>query len=115
MYIPNNKLVLRLSSGKNDAYGQPTPGRRVTERCCFVKMDVSDEKTSVRADSSASRGNAHEKTIDAMFLLGPKTQANMHDIIEFEGVKIKIMSKSPRYDLNGRLDHHEVTGTIWVE
>lgn len=115
MYLPNSKMTLKLSSGKTDAYAQPTPGRTVTEPCCIVKLTNVDKKTSVRADSSASRGDAEESLVDATILAGPKTACNVHDIITVQGYKIKVNGKESRFDMNGKLDHFELTGMIWVE
>lgn len=115
MYLPNSKLTLKLASGKTDVYAQPIPGRTITEPCCIVSIQNVDKKTSVRADSSASRGAAEESVVDATLLLGPKTQANLLDIITVAGYKIKITGKASRFDLSGKLDHFEVTGMIWVD
>lgn len=113
MFIPNQKCRIQLSSGKTDVHGQPLPGRYVTEGCSVVKLVVTNEKSSVRADSSASRGNAMENEANSVILLAAKTQARIDDIIEVAGHKLRIMGRQPRYDVTGRLDHIEINATMW--
>lgn len=113
MFRPNQKCRIQLASGKNDVHGQPTPGRYVTEGCSIVKIDVTNEKSSVRADSSASRGNAMESEAVSVILLTRTTQAKANDIVEVAGYKLRVMGRQPRYDVNGRLDHIEISATMW--
>ncbi|MFK3740964.1 hypothetical protein [Massilia sp. TN1-12] len=115
MFKPNLRCRIQLSSGENDVYGQPIPGRFVNERCAVVKLEISNEKTSVRADSSASRGNAIEEEVVSIILLTNKTKAEKDDIIEVSGVKLRIAARHPRFDVTGRLDHYEIRATMWAE
>jgi len=115
MFRPNQTCRIQLSSGQTDVYGQPLPGRYVTERCAVVKLEISNEKTSVRADSSATRGNALEPLVASVILLPKTTQAKKDGIIEIAGVKLRIMLRHPRYDVSGQLDHYEIHATMWSE
>lgn len=115
MFRPNLNCRIQLASGKNDVHGQPIPGRFVRERCAVVKLIISNEKSSVRADSSASRGNAMEEEAVSVILLQTITQAKIDDIIEVSGVKLRIVGRQPRYDVNGRLDHYEIHATMWSQ
>lgn len=115
MFRPNINCRIQLASGKNDVRGQPIPGRLVTERCAIVRLVVSNQKSSVRADSSASRGNALEMEADSKLLLQSITQAKIDDIIIVDGYKLRIMSMEPRHDVSGRLDHFEITATMWSQ
>lgn len=112
MFKPNQKCRIQLSAG-NDVYGQPKPGVLVTEGCSIVRLMIRNEKSSVRADSSASRGNARELQADAVILLTTSTKAKIDDVIEIGGAKFKISGSFPRHDVNGRLDHIEVHAMIW--
>lgn len=112
MFLPNLKCRIQKSASK-DVYAQSRPGRYVTERCAIVKLVVVSDKTSVRADSSASRGNSREVEISSVILLEATTQANIDDILEVAGARLQITGKSPRYDVAGRLDHYEITAQIW--
>lgn len=113
MFRPNLPCRIQLSSGKNDVYAQPIPGSQVSERCAVVKLIISNEKSSVRADSSASRGNAMEEEAMSVILLQSTTKANIDDIVEVSGVKLRIKAKHARYDVSGRLDHYEIQATFW--
>jgi len=113
MFRPNQNCTIRRSSSKTDVYGQPLPGSTVSERCAIVKLNVQNMKSSVRADTTASRGTAQEKQVEALILLDPKTVASIDDIMEVHGVVLRIVSMFPRHSVSGQLDHYEVTGTIW--
>jgi hypothetical protein len=113
MFRANLNCRIQLASGKNTVHGQPIPGRFVRERCAVVKMTVSSEKSSVRADSSASRGNAREPQAESIILLSNLTQAAINDVIEVSSNKLRITSMEPRYDVTGRLDHYEIRATMW--
>lgn len=115
MFRPNLKCRIQLASGKNDVHGQPIPGKFVNERCAIVKLVISNEKSSVRADSSASRGNAMELEATSVILLQTSSQAKIDDIIALSGVKLRIMARHPRYDVAGRLDHYEIHATMWSQ
>lgn len=71
------------------------------------------EKSAVRADTSASRGNARELVSDIDVLLSPKTVARIDDIIEVAGFKFRISRVCMRHNLQGRLDHFQIGGTFW--
>lgn len=115
MFRANRNCRIQLASGKNDVHGQPLPGRFVNERCAVVKLIVSNEKSSVRADSSASRGNARELEANSVILVGAATAARVDDIIEVSGFRLRIMAMQPRYDTTGRLDHFEIKATMWSQ
>lgn len=112
MFKPNNRCRIQLSNGFN-VHGQPVPGAWITEGCSIVKLVVTNEKSSVRADSSASRGNARELVADAVLLLTVKTRARIDDIIEMRGTQYKISGRHERFDAAGRLDHIEIHAMIW--
>jgi hypothetical protein len=113
MFRPNQGCVIFKASGKTDVYGMPLAGTRQAERCSIITLNVKNEKSAVRADTSASRGNARELEVDAKLLLTKTTVAAIDDVIEVAGTRLRIMSRFPRHDLQGRLDHFEVTCTYW--
>ena len=106
MLRPNQRFILQKSAG-NDVYGQPLPGVKSPERGAIVRLPTTDVKSSVRADSAASRGNAHEFQTDALVLLPVGTKAALHDFLIIRGMTLKIVMIHPRYDAGGRLDHFE--------
>lgn len=115
MFNPNHTCRFQISSGKTDVYGQSVPGKWITERCSIVNLIIRSEKTTVRADSSASRGNAMELVADLKMLMTKNTKVSMDDIVELDGYRFVITGIQPRRDTFGRLDHVEIIGNIWTQ
>lgn len=115
MFRPNQNCQIQKSSGKTDVYGMPVPGQKVNERLAVIELNLMAVKSSVRADSSASRGNAQEMEVSSKFLLAKNTVADIDDILIYGGNSFRVVSIFPRHDLQGRLDHHEVTCTYWSD
>ena len=113
MFRPNKTCLIVLASGKTDVYGQPLPTVKVPELCAVVKMNIKSQISAIRADASASRGNARELISEVVILLTTATQANIDDVIEIAGNKIRITAKRPQYAVTGNLDHYRVEGMIW--
>lgn len=113
MFRSNNTCIIKVSSGKTDVYGKPAPARNYTERCAVVKLEIRSEKSAVRADTSATRGNARELQAHSLILLHANTRANIDDVIVVAGYELRIMTKQPRFGSNGALDHYEITATVW--
>lgn len=99
--------------GEADLYGQPQLGRAIAERCAVVKLKHDSQHTTVRADSGASRGHADEFVATSKILLMPTTTAELDDKLEVHGIAMRVISKWPRFDVAGRLDHYEVQGELW--
>lgn len=73
-----------------------------------VNLDVGSQKTSVRADSSASRGTADEiATMRAKILVAPFVTINIGDRLQFDGMTFKITTKHTRRSVTGTVDHYE--------
>ena len=113
MFRPNQNCFIQKSSGKTDVYGMPVPGAKVKERLAIIELNIASEKSSVRADTSASRGNAQELEVVSKFLLAKTTAAQINDILIYGGHSFRVKSMFPRHDLQGSLDHYEVTCTFW--
>lgn len=114
MFRPNTPCTVHMASGQTDVYGMPIPGAKKRERCSVVKMVLLNEKSAVRADTSATRGNAREMEADTVLLMAPSTKAAMDDNIELMGHQFRVMSMSSRFDVMGKLDHYEVSCTYWT-
>jgi len=114
MFRANKNCVIHAASGKTDVYGMPLPGPRYKERCAVVKMNVMSAKSAVRADTSATRGNAQELQTDTVLLLSRTTMARINDNIELMGFQFKVTEIHPRFDLLGDLDHYEIGCTYWT-
>lgn len=114
MFRPNLDCVVRQKGG-TDVYGMPIHGARKKERCAIVKKVLRNDKTSVRADSSASRGNARELEADVLILVSPQTTAEIDAILDTVGDTFLVQSKHGRYDIRGRLDHYELGCTYYSD
>lgn len=114
LFNPNTTCVIIKKSGYN-VYGEPEYNSRVTERCTLINADTLSKKSSVRADSSASRGNAQETVADFWLILMSNTVAEIDDLVEIKDLRVKINELAPRYDLIGRHDHTEALCTMWNE
>ena len=114
LFSPNQRCVL-VKMGNMDIYGQKHVEKRITENCAILKSKKNSTKSSVRADSSASRGNAQEITADYWLILENSTQADIDDLIEFRGLRLKIIGLHPRFSIRGEHDHTEALCKIWNE
>ena len=75
-----------------------------------VKFEQSNEKSSVRAESSGSRGKASLELFDAVL----EAAVQLDDVLILEGQKLKVSSVHRRWGLRGRPGHLEVGANIWV-
>lgn len=97
-----------------DAYGQPVLGALYpVEKCAIVKLRKEMKHTTVRADSSQSRGHGDEFTSTNKVLLTGDTVAQLGDQLNVKGFKIKITEMHPRWDVTGEIDHYETSGELW--
>ena len=112
LFIPNLSCTVTKHGGL-DLYGQPLPGVSYKEKCAIVKIANKILPTSVRADSSASRGAAQEMIVDAELLLVATTKAQLNDFVDVSGFKLRVVGKFPRYSVTGKLDHYQLLCNIW--
>lgn len=107
MFTPNQQGILRIVTGR-DVRGRPSWGTPNSVSFGIVSLNVGAMKTSVRADSSASRGSADEKAMVRGKVLFAKTTVVKNDaILTFDGSEFKVISVHSRYGVTGRLDHYE--------
>src|SRR5690349_13441653 len=99
---PNVDCVIEHPAGDPDTYGQLAEGVPVSVKCAVVKLEQSSEKSSVRADTSASRGNANEITAAARLLFLPPVEIGLDDIVIIRGIKLKVVNVHTRFDVFGR-------------
>lgn len=94
----------------NDAFGQPKLSSAKQGKCAVLKMLITRQASTVRADSASTRGHAEELVSD-LHILVPKTSVlKIDDVLTIDGVKFRVSGLRPRYDVIGRLDHIEVMG-----
>lgn len=113
MFIPNAQCRVTGMGERFDVHGQPVPGAARIARCSIVKLASTRIKTSVRTDSSASRGFAQEREIAARLLFGKDEAIAEGDLIEIREFKLKVTASSPRYTVNGTLDHNQIDAEAW--
>lgn len=111
LFKPNLDCTVRRKAGTN-AYGEESLGDPIPARCAIVRMNRTAEQSTVRADSSASRGAAREFIGAAQVLFLP-TDLVADDQVEILGNLLRVKSVEPRLDIRGRLDHIEVNLVAW--
>lgn len=87
----------------------------ITERCAILRALHAPRKSSVRADSSASRGASQELICDYFLLMKHDTKAEIDDMLTVDGMRLKVNSKRAQYSVTGQLDHYEIGCMICVE
>lgn len=115
MFTPNITCFVISVSGKTNVYGAPVPGVRHKEGCSIIEFSLRNEKSAVRADSSATRGNANEYEAEVVLLLTKNTKAKIDDLIEVEGDTVRIMRLQPVRNVRGVISHFHVEATFWSD
>lgn len=85
-------------------------------QCPFgpVNLIIKDLKTTVRADSSASRGAADETTSTAKILVPAAVTINRGDKFSFQGQDYRVTTIHNRFSVFGEFDHQECDMQAWV-
>lgn len=97
-----------------DRYGKEQLGNSYTAKCAIVKLTQLSEPTSVRTDSSASRGAGREVLADARLLFPKTTEVSIDDKVEVMGVELRVLSVFPRTTIGGQHDHNQVDLMVWA-
>ncbi|KLU17146.1 MULTISPECIES: hypothetical protein [Xenorhabdus] len=95
-------------------YGEPELQFAGKSPVGIVRFIQAYDRSSVRADSSASRGKADIELFDAVLIFPEKTKLNIDDVLLVEGVKLEIKSIHNRFGLRGKEGHFEVGANLWV-
>lgn len=114
MFIPNQVCEIYSPSDEMNLYGESVGEVRRIEKCAIVKLTVGGEKTSVRADSSASRGAAREIVADARLLMMPNSKVEIGDRVVLLGQSLRVLDIFPRHNITGRLEHLQVDLDVWA-
>lgn len=113
-FLPNLKATLRRARDEYTATGSVTYADPEPIRLAVVTLGGNVSKTSVRADSSASRGAAEELRHEARLMMPVKVKPRLYDRVEVGGWDIEIKEVIPRWDIFGKLDHYQVDGDRWT-
>ena len=107
MFIANRTCQIRRKSKSFDAYGQPSYGQKENIRFALVRFDTKTEDSTVRADSSATRGNIKEFHASGRVLIDKRHIPVHGDILIVDNKVFRIKEVEPRYNVQGQLDHYE--------
>lgn len=106
-FTPNmvGQLLRPLS---RDVYGRPVFADPVPCQFAIVNAKRQQQKTSVRADSSASRGMGDEIATGLGRILVAKHETiEIGDVFMFDGDSFDVKSKHIRRSVFGEIDHFE--------
>lgn len=112
MFIPNARAYWLKKAAKRSITGKETFLAPRLIPISVVSLKDSTAASSVRADSSASRGAADEHIAAAKILVPPQFILSRGDVIRIGSSAIEITGVTPRWDVFGKLDHQEIDGDI---
>lgn len=109
MFFPNTRCDLYSRRTAKDNFGRYTYAPKTSVPCSVIFLDVSVQKSSVRADTSGSRGQAEQFQGDAMLLFPKTLKLAEGDVIFKDDRWLEVVEVEPRRDVIGKLDHYQVT------
>ena len=101
-----------------DASAQPAIGETNQELCVVLKLPGDDRDVSARIGSSPDRPATPPAREDAVLLLRTTTTADVNDLVDVAGLRLRVTAISPGYDSVGKLAYHVVQAAIcgtWPE
>lgn len=107
MFIPNRTCKIRRKGNSFDRYGKPVYQALQTIPFALVRFDTKTDDSTVRADSSATRGNVKEYHASGRILLPKTGDPKWGDLVIIDGKVFEIQEVEPRYNVLGQLDHYE--------
>lgn len=112
-FVGNLPCLIEKLSGF-DEFGQPALSKKIKSRCSIVKLAVQDLRTSVRTDTSATGGNAHEYAADSRLLFNLDAPIDIGDKVTVAGVTLKVDAKFVRNSVNGNGHHWQVDASVYT-
>lgn len=107
MFEPNQIGKISKLIGR-DVHSRPTFGPAIDCPFGAVNLLIGAQKTSVRTDSSASRGSTDEIAAQrAKILIVNYIECGIGDRFEFDGMIFLITAKHVRRSIMGDVDHFE--------
>lgn len=108
MFLPNLVGTIRGVIGR-DIHGRHELGPETPCPFGSVSLKTGAKKTTVRADSSASRGAANETAVERGRILIPASiTVKNGDIFSFQGQRYEVVAAHSRFAVTGAFDHWEV-------
>jgi hypothetical protein len=111
-FRPNTTGLLLRKQAKRNIHGKEFFDAPQPVAIAIVHLADKVEETSVRADSSASRGSGEQDTLQAKILVGPAVLVSEGDVIKVAGRIVEVASIHQRFDVFGRHHHNELGGNI---
>lgn len=108
MFIPNTFCVVHPRDPTTTVFGEYTYGPSYRQACAVTQNSLQVLKSSVRADSSASRGRAEEEAGLMRLLLPADAPIKTGDIVHFDGEWVEATRVFYRHDVLGKIDHIQV-------
>lgn len=108
MFIPNRTCGLRRKGETYTVFGQVEYGAIETIKFALVRFDTKTEDSTVRADSSATRGNIKEFHASGRVMVKPNVNPSWGDLLIIDTKVFVIKEVEPRYNVLGKLDHYEL-------
>lgn len=113
MFRPNLTITLRRIGQDFDVYGHAQLLPAETMRCAVIKLRDKSQQTTVRADSSGSRGFGDERVVESKLLLPISSRIKAGDVLTVDGLDLQVDVVHPRHRATGVLDHYEVECVAW--
>jgi hypothetical protein len=112
VFLPNTtgKLARKLGT---DLFAQQTYAPAVTVPCGIVKLATRVKPTPVRADYSATRGNAEEEVSISKILFPASVEISDDDKFTISGIDLRVTGVHERRSVFGVIDHYEVDFGLW--
>jgi CxxC motif-containing protein len=107
-------LVEILDRGKHNRYGEPELTSKGKIKVAPVKLQFTDETTTVRTDSSGTHGSARETTADVVVLVPVTAPIEQGDVLVVLGRQVLVAGVHPRFTVTGKHDHNQVSCTAWA-
>lgn len=108
MFIPNNFCFMQRKLKGYSANGDVKYSAKKRIPFSLVRFDLKVDDSTVRADSSATRGNVKEFHASGRILVPVNIKPTWGDLFTIEGQLFEAQEVEPRFNVLGVLDHYEV-------
>lgn len=108
MFRPNTSCDHLRRLGR-DLHAREVFADAVTIPIAIISLENRIQVTTVRADSSASRGSAEEGIAQARILVSPKLAISVDDRVVIDAITYRVIATHVRRTVFGVKDHIEVT------
>lgn len=108
MFRPNQTGLLHSRIGR-DKHARETFAEPRQIQLAVVQLEPTVQPTTVRSDSSASRGTADEIRVVGKILVPANVEIKIDDRVELQAGLYRVLMVHPRYAvIGGRHDHNEI-------